>query len=242
MLVTFEGGDGAGKSTIAAMAVDRICAMGVDAILIAPKRPRIRESALAGYMQRFASILWETGEDENREVFSTDHWLRLSSAWYEIVDTAVIQPALDSHDIVILDTWYHKLIARFSLKPGIESVSLDETYKRLTRPDMTMFLDIEPAQAVQRKKIFGPSECGNLDGLRGQTAENFIAYQSRVRQSYLGLARRHNWFVVDAGGLSADEVAAHVVNSIAGVLASHRPRRATMTSARPLRSVPSGRH
>ena len=76
-----------------------------------------------------------------------------------------------------------------------------ETLERMVqgalRPDLTLFLDVQPGTAVQRMK-------GRRDD---RFEEERAAFFDRVRNAYLDLARRHERFVVVDARQPADQVA-----------------------------------
>ena len=163
-------------------------------------------------MARFSSIIWETRGAEPREILSDMHWVHLSTAWFTIVDQHVVQPALAQHDVVILDSWYHKLIARFRVKQGVAFREMQRCFAHLTVPDFTCFLDVDPTIAATRKTSFGYSESGNLDGLSGATRENFVTYQGWVRRELETLGRDNGWFRISIDDMNPTEAAAAAID------------------------------
>lgn len=245
-LVSFEGGDGAGKTAVAQAFARQLRDLGYRVTLIAPKRPCFRDPFLRDYTARFARIIWETSGPEPRERLDDMHWVHLSAAWYGLVDRHLVRPALAGHDVVVLDSWYHKLIARFRLKPGPAAAEMERCFRPLSKPGRTYLLDVSPTAAAARKTTFGYSETGNLDGLSGVTRANFILYQGRVRQQLRALASANGWVELAAERGDAPETAEAAValwrQSLSGRPSAAAPGLDVSTAAaRPASASPAPR-
>jgi thymidylate kinase len=200
-LISFEGGDGSGKSSVTQHLRGRLEDQGVVAMLVNPKRPTFDDPYVSQHMSALSRILWERDASEPRNLLNDYHWVYLSSAWFQIVDQHLMRPALNDNQIVIADSWYHKLLTRFSLK-GVEfSQEAARCYSGLTRPDLTFLLDVDPVVAANRKTKFGYAETGNFDGLEGATRENFVLYQTRVRFLLKAMAETEGWETIQVDNI-----------------------------------------
>jgi Thymidylate kinase len=206
VFVAVEGTDGSGKSAVARGLVSRLQDRNLAATFVDAKRPVIASTFLADRMNIHANILWENQSNEPRDLLRDEHWVHLSASWYHAVAQHVIEPALEMAQVVVVDGWVYKLLARFLLKDDRVARLADDSYAQILQSDLVCLLDVDPEVAASRKRHFGFSETGNFDGLRGVTRENFIAYQSRVRHSLFELARRGRWEILNVNTLAIDAV------------------------------------
>jgi dTMP kinase len=217
VFVAVEGTDGSGKSAAARELVSKLRDGRIPAVLVDAKRPSLSSPFLSERMKVHASILWENPSSEPRDLLCDAHWVHLSASWYEAVAQHAVAPALQAPQIVVVDGWFYKLLARFLLKEHHVAQLADYSYRHIMAPDLVCLLDVDPEIAASRKHEFGFSETGNFDGLQGVTRQNFIIYQSRVRESLRGLARRGDWGVVNVDRLSLDTVTERMIASVMAV-------------------------
>lgn len=214
--ISFEGGDGAGKSSVAKIVHGQLMALGEPALFIYPKRPTFDHSYVQTHMETIGKALWEQqGLAGPRNLLGDRHWVHLSSAWFEIIDQHLVRPAIARGDMVILDSWCQKLIARFRLKGTLISDEATLAFRSLTRPQLTFMLDVTPEIAACRKTEFGFAETGNFDGFTGVTRENFILYQTLVRSNLMDMAQAEDWCVLPVDFMNSEEVAERVLDVLA---------------------------
>lgn len=193
--VTLEGGEGAGKSTLARGLARRLEALGREVVLTrepggSPLAERLREVILSGAAR-------ETGPFGEAILFSAariDHLER------------VIRPALRRGAVVICDRFadstraYQGALGRIDrgLLRGLERVTLDGT-----RPDLTIMLDLPPEAGLARAAARRGQ--GSVDRFESEG----IGFHRRLRQAFLDIAAAEpeRCVVVDAN-LPADEVLA----------------------------------
>jgi hypothetical protein len=78
-----------------------------------------------------------------------------------------------------------------------------------------VFLDIDPSLAASRKSRFTQGEVGNLDGVAGRSAEDFVRYQRAVRESLRTAASLSpHWLTLSPGTASADALAGTIVDRL----------------------------
>lgn len=217
-LVTLEGCDGSGKSTTAGALCHRLEGAGYRVVHFNPKRTSADDHFVAGRLRAMAELLWERDAPEPRNLLSDRHWIYLSAAWFQIVDAHCLRPALSRADVVVADSWYHKLLARFMLKGEMLFEEARRCYASLSQPTLVCLLDVTPEEAAARKQRFGYSETGNFDGLSGVTCGNFLVYQGRVRKALSALARDEKWIKVDSTAVTTDEVSALLYDAVKAVL------------------------
>lgn len=190
--VTIEGIDGSGKSTLAA-AVATLDGIAERPIHLIHKSSSVGEDYVARHADGLREVLWGERSEQRRSAISDMHWLWLAAAWFALVEEVEVVPRIRRGFVVVSDSWFDKILARFSLKNSAIAEHAASIGSTLRRPDWTLLLDVSPTVAADRKQEFGYSECGNFDGLEGRSHENFVAYQERVRHAYLGLAASRSW-------------------------------------------------
>lgn len=218
VFVAIEGIDGAGKSRAIGRIRDAPWFTRSGAVLL-DKRTELSEGYLAPHSATLRRLLWGERAEDDRNVVPDLHWVHLSAAWFVLMDQRLIRPALDEGRLVLADSWVAKQIARFALKPPPIPTALSAALAHVSRPDCVVYLDADPELAASRKTTFGYSETGQFDGYVGVTRENFIAYQNRVRRSYLDMAD-HSWRILTADNGDPAEAAEALVR---GILTRSRP-------------------
>jgi dTMP kinase len=201
--ITFEGGEGCGKSTHIDRVVARLRGEGRSVILTRePGGTQIGEQIrhVLQYSQKSAAMLPETE-------------LLLFCASRAQLVREVIAPALRSGQIVICDRFHdsttvYQGIGR-KLDPSsvaaINSFAIDDC-----RPDLTFVIDLDPRIGLERargRELF--------DRMENQSLE----FYQRVRQGYLDLAKREPARVkIIDGSQSIDVVQAQIWKLLCDVL------------------------
>lgn len=185
LFITFEGGEGCGKSTQARALQRRLLSLGLPAILTHEPGG----TPLGNDLRR-----WLKGEGEIDPLTE----LLLFNASRAHLVSQVIRPALDGGSIVICDRFFHSTVAYQGYGRGLD-LGLIETVNNIAtqglRPDLIVLLDIAAEQGLKRKN------------LRDRFEREEIAFHQRVRQGYLGMAKKdpQRWLVID-GSLRKKEI------------------------------------
>jgi dTMP kinase len=170
-----EGGEGAGKSTLARALAQRLEARGLTVDLTrepggSPKAEAIRETILSGQVKRHGPFV---------------EALMFAAARIDHIDRR-IRPALMRGDWVICDRFidstrvYQGALGRIepSLLDELEQVTIDGL-----APELTLILDLDPvaglARAAKRRR---PGEAS--DRFESETLD----FHTRLRQAYLAIA------------------------------------------------------
>jgi dTMP kinase len=192
--ITFEGGEGTGKSTQARLLADRLRARGLGVLLTrepggSPFAEQIRElllgGTLAGHPPLAEALLFSAAR--------ADH---LASA---------IRPALESGTWVVCDRFADSTRVYQGAAGGVSQEAL-EALERLvveeTRPALTVILDLEPAAGLMRAKarrLAGGSQAasGEDDPFERRT----LAFHEQLRAGFLAIAAAEpgRCAVIDAG-------------------------------------------
>lgn len=212
-LICFEGLDGAGKTTTAALLAQALTARGEPCVFLEKKAHDLPDPALADRMQRLKTLIWDYGEAPISDL-GDHHSLYIMASWFAAFDRAMVAPRLASGTSVVVDNWHHKFIARFERKPGFDLAHVERCFADLTLVDEVIFLDIDPVVAAARKRSFTQAEVGGLDGGASRSADAFVDYQSSVRERLLARAHDRGWRRIAAGSADpqslADDIAARL--------------------------------
>jgi dTMP kinase len=196
LFVTFEGGEGSGKSTQALLLAERLRAIG-RVVLLAREpggtplgeiaRALSRKPAVA---RRFHRAL--TGVDWQR-IDPLAELLLMEASRAQLV-AAVVRPALARGEVVVLDRFADSSLAYQGYGRGMELEAVRTANALATgglSPALTVLLDIDPAVGVERKR----GESG-----RDAIGSESLAFHNRVRQGYLALAAAEptRWLALDA--------------------------------------------
>ncbi|OYT53221.1 MAG: dTMP kinase [Desulfurococcales archaeon ex4484_217_2] len=165
-LIAIEGIDGSGKTTIAKKIVEWLNERNIKALYTSePTRSPI------GLLIKDKIISAEKRQDARIEalLFAADR------LWHVINE---ILPSLSKNIIVVTDRYYFSSIA-YQGALGAPISWIKELNKFAPKPDLSIYIDITPEEAIRRK-----SRQGDVKKL----FEN-IRYLSKVREIYLDMVR-----------------------------------------------------
>jgi dTMP kinase len=199
-LIAFEGGDGSGKSTQAAIAAERLDALLTRQAGGTPLGQKLRAIVLdpsaAGIALRAEALLYMSDRAEHVE--------------------KVVEPALASGKHVVSDRWAYSSFVYQGYGRGLDVGELRQISEWAMKglwPDLVIFLDIPLDTGASRVNI--RSEEQDHYELEG------VALQERVVAGYRELAQAEpdRWRVVDGEG-SIEDVAQRVWSVIEVALAA----------------------
>ena len=181
--ITFEGVDGAGKSSHLAFLCERIRERGIEPVLTreprgTPAGEQLRELVLHHPMEPLAEAL-------------------LMVAARRVHVREVIVPALEAGRWVVCDRFSDSTYAYQCGGRGLEGAAVERLEALVhpgLQPDATFLFDVDPAVAYERQR----ARSGTPDKFEREASEFFV----RVRDAYLQRARRHasRFQVIDASG------------------------------------------
>jgi dTMP kinase len=179
-LITFEGPEGAGKSTQAAMLISKLEARGIEVVYTREPGGTKLGEAIRGVLQYNAAGEAPCAESE----------VLLFEASRAQLVRQVIQPALERGAWVLCDRFADSTTAYQGFGRGF-SVELMETINRFAIgnavPDMTILLDVNVSLGMQRCAKRQVGKKIQLDRIESEALE----FHEKVRQGYLELARRY---------------------------------------------------
>jgi len=179
-IIEFEGIDGSGKSTQALSLYRTLTALRIPVELITSKQKMLSEPILA--------FLRQTGAQPIEMI------TLLSAA----NDLSLAERLKEPEKVFILDRYIYTSIAAYDvMRPGSDWAFC--LYQPFQQPDLVINLDIPPEIAAERKEgNFNPFEEGSSLIYRDTHFSGFLDFQSRMRNSYLGLAQKvPNFRVLD---------------------------------------------
>ena len=204
MLVSFEGGEGTGKSTQVGKLASRLKADGFDVVSVYEPG----STSLGDYLRR-----WLKAERENVVPYPTE--LFLFAASRNALVNEVIKPALTRpHCIVIADRFTDSTVAYQGYGRGIPFELLDAVNDLAAeglKPDITCLMDCSPDQGLSRVHNNDSSGIGQQDNYLNQEfridprgtqrfeKEN-IEFHEKVRSGYLEISSKDpdRWRVINA--------------------------------------------
>lgn len=185
LFITFEGPDGSGKTTQLERLAQALARNGWSVVTT-------REPGGTRIGDAIRTLLLDLAHTEMSPRTET---LLFNAARAQIVDE-VIRPALAQHKSVLCDRYADSTLAYQGFGHGQDVAELRMLIRYATGglvPDMTIFLDIDPKEGLQRKRRDGENEWNRMDA---QT----LAFHQTVREGYLCLAEAEpdRWQVIDA--------------------------------------------
>lgn len=177
--ITFEGPEGAGKSTQAAMLISKLEARGLEVMYSREPGGTKLGEAIRGILQYNAAAEDPCPESEV---------LLFEASRAQLVRN-VIQPALERGAWVICDRFADSTTAYQGFGRGFP-VELMETINQFaigdTVPDMTILLDVNVSLGMQRCAKRQAGQKIKYDRIESEALE----FHERVRQGYLRLAEK----------------------------------------------------
>ena len=204
LFVTFEGGEGSGKTTQVELLNERMRDAGVPSVVV--REPGT--TGLGWYVRDWLKRGALTGETLSGEA----ELFLFAAARVELVST-ILKPALaQANTVVIADRYADSTRAYQGQGRGIPTEYIDLINDVATQgvwPDVTFLLDCPPEAGLERVgaiQLSLPLERGPapLDAQRDEEGTRFeqesLDFHERVRKGYLKLAKEDpdRWKVIDA--------------------------------------------
>ncbi len=207
LFIAFEGGDGAGKSTQASLLADAMEARGLTVL-------RTREPGGTPIGEKLRSLVLDHGHghiDAHTEalIFAASRAAHASQ---------VIRPALERGDVVLTDRYIDSSVAYQGAGRdlGTDVVrTLNEWATSGLQPDLTVLLDVDPADGRRRRTAGDAAE----DRLESEADE----FHTTIREAFLKLAAtRPDTYLVLPAHLPVHELAAQILSRTDSLLATAR--------------------
>jgi dTMP kinase len=200
--ITFEGGEGSGKSTQARLLADRLKARGVAAILT-------REPGGSPFAERVRALLLDPATPSHAALSEA---LLFYAARADHLDKT-IRPALAAGSWVICDRFSDSTRVYQGVAGGLGAQALDALERLVvapTQPQLTFILDLAPADGLARARARGASFGGaaaDADPFERRDPQ----FHERLRAGYLAIAKAEPQRCVLIDGAKAlDAIAAEI--------------------------------
>lgn len=200
LFIAFEGGEGSGKSTQAAMLCDALFQRNITTHLT-------KEPGDTDLGRRLRGILL----DPNIKVYSKKAEALLFAADRAEHIATVIRPRLERGDVVICDRYIASSVAYQAFAGGLSRrmvTQISDWEAGGLRPDMTFFLDIDPELGLKRARAGKKSD--------RYEAED-VAFHDKVRFGFLRQSNQASWARLDAT-LPMEELHNEIFNQTMHVL------------------------
>lgn len=182
LFITFEGGEGSGKSVQARALYRRLCRLSIPTVLT-------REPGGTPPGERIARLLkWA----QDTDISPLTELLLFNASRAQLVQE-VIKPDLESGNIVICDRYADSTTVYQGYGRGLDLEmvrTINNTATQGLKPDLTILLDISVEEGHARKA--------------GKRQDRFeqedITFHQKVREGYLKMASEEpeRWLVIDA--------------------------------------------
>lgn len=186
--ITFEGGEGAGKTTQTELLRKRLAGLGIDALMTrepggSPRAEAIRKVLLSGQVKSYGplaeALLFYVARDSHLEL--------------------TIRPALARGRFVVCDRFFDSTRAYQGAAGGVSIAALNALERVVvgpTRPDLTLILDLPPQEGLRRAAA--RAKAGDIETDRFEQMN--LQFHSKLRQEFLEIADAEPWrcAVVDA--------------------------------------------
>ncbi len=203
LFVSFEGGEGSGKSTQVRLLGVELQRQGFDVVVT-------REPGGTGLGERVRDIMFAPTKPFPEPLTMA---FLLAASRHELV-RHVIRPALATGKIVLCDRYTDSTLVYQSYGQGLareDMQTLIQFATEGTAPDVTVLVDVAPIVGLQRVRLRG--DVNHVDAAD-------LAFHERVRAGYLHMAQSEpgRWTVVD-GDAAEDAVHCAILTSLEPLLA-----------------------
>jgi dTMP kinase len=201
--ITFEGGEGCGKSTQSRLLLKKLEQQKIPAVLTHEPGGTALGNELRKALKR-----------KRGSFISPQAELFLVAASRAQLVSEVIRPALEEGKVVICDRFTYSTLVYQGYGRGLE-LSFVETVNNIAtgnlKSDLTILLDISPDQGLARKQ-----------SLRDRFELEDLSFHRRVREGYLKMvaAESERWLVIDAS-LPKGKIAGIIWDRVSRLLSSH---------------------
>lgn len=191
MFITFEGGEGAGKSTQVRKLAEAFARKGLPVITTREPGGSPGAEAIRKLVVEKDGVAWHP----------TTEALLFMAARYDHLEM-LIKPALARGHTVLCDRFFDSTLVYQGRVKQVGEEWLGRLYHLLygnTAPDMTLLLDLDPALGLARAAGRGESAETRFESMG-------LEFHTRLREGFLALARAHpaRIYLVDAAAPQDD--------------------------------------
>lgn len=182
MFITFEGGEGAGKTTLIDQLIKTLSSDGID--IVKTREPG--GSLLSEHIRH-----WLLNHDSTIKIGSSAELLLFLAARSQHLEELII-PALQTKRIVFCDRFNDSTVVYQGLARGLGMERVEELCRLVCNgiePDLTLFLDVSPKVGLERTKKTKKENAkkGDMDRIESESIE----FHTLVQQGFRQLAKQH---------------------------------------------------
>ena len=202
-LISFEGGEGAGKTEQSKILEGRLADAGLEVV-------RLREPGGTVISEQIREVVLSA---KNQKLTDRTEVLLFQAARAQIYGEVVL-PALSAGKVVLMDRTRDSSVVYQGMvrNMGVELIEkLNDISTQGTVPDLTILLDVSPEVGLKRR-----TEVSELDRIEMLNH----GFHQKVREAYLELAKEDKdgrWVAVDAEA-EFDQVSAEIWRIVSGKL------------------------
>jgi dTMP kinase len=200
LFITFEGGEGCGKSTQSKLLLKKLQQKNIPVVLTHEPGG----TALGNELRKTLKQQRDYPVSPQAELFL------LAASRAQLV-AEVIRPALEEGKVVLCDRFTHSTMVYQGYGRGLDFTAIKMVNNMATRnlnPDLIILLDISPEKGLARKQ-----------SLKDRFELEDLSFHRRVREGYLKMAAAEpdRWLVIDAS-LSRARVAEIIWDRVSRLL------------------------
>lgn len=203
--ITFEGGEGSGKSTQVKRLAARLAGLGRDVLLTREPGGTLEAEAVRSLLVSGDVARWTARSEALLNYAAREQHLE-----------QVIRPALARGSTVLCDRFMDSTRAYQGHAGGCDLALIDALEQAIvgaTRPALTLIFDIDPALGLARARQRGDALAEDRYERKG------LAFHTKLREGFLDILRRNpkRCRLIDAAQ-DADSVAGDVWSIVSGAL------------------------
>ncbi len=190
--ITFEGGEGCGKSTQAKLLEKSFKKLNLKTILT-------REPGGTNFSEQIRHLILQK---KNFNISSESELLLIYASRHEHLKKKII-PNLKKK-IVICDRFIHSTICYQIFSNNIPIQKLNILHKNFAYgllPNITFYVDLDPKIGIKRSKVINKYELKTLN------------FHKRIRQKYLDISKKNKNFCKINGDLSKADVHKQIIDN-----------------------------
>ena len=181
LFITFEGGEGCGKSTQSRLLLKKLEQRNIPVVLTHEPGGTVLGNELRKTLKRKR----DSSISPQAELFL------LAASRVQLL-AEIIRPALKEGKVVLCDRFTHSTLVYQGYGRGLDLTIVETVNTMATqdlKPDLTILLDISPEQGLARKR-----------SLKDRFELEDLSFHRRVREGYLKIAAAEpdRWLVIDA--------------------------------------------
>lgn len=192
VFITFEGGDGTGKSTQVKLLLSALSAAGIDALAT-------REPGGTPQAEKIRNLLLQRDSGDFDPL--TEALLMFAARREHLVDK--IWPSLEKGQWVISDRFADSSRAFQGHGHGLDMNVIEKLYTLVAgefQPDLTLIFDIDPQEGLKRSARQNAATSNKTEATEDRFERMGVEFHARLRNGFLSIAKANpgRCVVIDA--------------------------------------------